>query len=337
MKPAMIANAPVSRQPAPWRRALKHAFRDAGQLLDYLGIDRHGLELDPASPFPVMVPRPYAERMQRGDPADPLLRQVLPLDAERQEAWGFTADPVGDRCSSRDNGILHKYSGRVLVVTHGACAIHCRYCFRREFPYSDNAAHRDGWHGALDYIAGESGCREVILSGGDPLMLDTSRLRAFTDGLRGIGHVRRLRLHTRMPVVLPQRVDGELTDWLAGLPWPLVVVLHANHPQEFDTGVDAALGRLRDTGALLLNQAVLLAGINDNADTLAGLAERGLAAGILPYYLHLLDRVRGSAHFETDDATAAALMEKLRRTLPGYLVPRLVREQAGAPYKLPVM
>lgn len=335
-RPAMITRRPPAPNAEDWRRQLKSAFADPRSLLDWLGIDAAAVDTDPDAAFATRIPRAFAARMRPGDPADPLLRQVLPLAAERLEQPGYSADPVGDGASRAARGVLHKYVGRVLVITTGACAVHCRYCFRREFPYAAEHAAGDRWHQALDYIRTHPDIEEVILSGGDPLMLPTERLEAFTDALAGIDHIHRIRIHTRLPVVLPDRVDADLMAWLAGLRRP-VVVIHANHPREFNAAVDAAVARMRGAGAMVLNQAVLLAGINDDADTLAGLMRRSFSAGALPYYLHLLDPVRGSGHFRVDDDHARRLVEHLRIHLSGYLVPRLVREQAGAPYKLPVL
>jgi EF-P beta-lysylation protein EpmB len=232
--------------------------------------------------------------------------------------------------------VIHKYDGRALLVATGSCAIHCRYCFRRHFPYGDETAAADHWREALDYLRADTSIHEVLLSGGDPLSLAPAKLAELTDALRALPHVRRLRLHTRLPVVLPERVDADLLAWLRGLPWPVAVVVHANHANEIDGAVADALARLRSTGATLLNQAVLLRGVNDDAAVLADLSERLFAAGVLPYYLHQLDRVAGTAHFEVDDARALALHAHLQATLPGYLVPRLVREEPGAPSKTPL-
>ncbi len=320
-----------------WQQQLREAWRDGHALLAHLGLDAEAVGLDPDSPFPLRVPRAFGDRIRPGDPSDPLLRQVLPTRRERTAVDGFTADPVGDSASRAGHGLLHKYTGRVLVITTGACAIHCRYCFRREFPYAEAQAVPSEWDALADYLRAHPDVTEVILSGGDPLMLATDRLRRLTDRLTGIGHLRRLRIHSRMPVTLPDRIDAELTDWLGELPWSCVVVVHANHANEFDASAAAALARLREAGAWVLNQAVLLADVNDDAAALAGLMEAGFDAGALPYYLHLLDRVAGSAHYEVDEASARATMDQLRRVLPGYLVPRLVRERAGAPYKLPVL
>jgi EF-P beta-lysylation protein EpmB len=249
---------------------------------------------------------------------------------------GFVLDAVGDQAARGASGVIHKYDGRALLVATGSCAIHCRYCFRRHFPYAEETAAAGQWREAIDYLRADTSIHEVLLSGGDPLSLATAKLAELTDALRALPHVRRLRLHTRLPIVLPERVDAELLDWLRALPWPVAVVVHANHANEIDAAVAAALARLRANGATVLNQAVLLRGVNDDAAVLADLSEALFAAGALPYYLHQLDRVAGTAHFEVDDAQALALHARLQATLPGYLVPRLVREEPGAPSKTPL-
>jgi len=318
-------------QPRRWQQLWRDAVRDPAELLAMLGLSGHaaGVSSGAATQFPLRVPRGFVARMRHGDPDDPLLRQVLPLDEELRPVPGFSLDAVGDASAKAGHGVLHKYEGRALLVTTGSCAVHCRYCFRRHFPYAEETAAAGGWAAALDAIRADATIEEVLLSGGDPLSLATPKLAELTDALRGIAHVTRLRIHTRLPIVLPERVDPELCDWLAALPWPVVVVVHANHANEFDADVDAAMRALRGTGALLLNQAVLLKGVNDSVEALSDLSERGLAAGVLPYYLHQLDRVSGAAHFEIDDARALALHAALVARQSGYLVPRLVREVAG--------
>lgn len=339
----MIPAATPSPQPAPaaaadWKRLWRESVRDPRELLALLGLEGRvpALSDAAAAQFPLRVPRGFVARMRHGDPADPLLRQVLPLDDEMRPVPGFVLDAVGDAAAKAGRGVIHKYRGRALLVATGSCAVHCRYCFRRHFPYEDETAAAGQWHEAVSAIAADPGIDEVILSGGDPLSLATPKLAELTDRLRAVPHVRRLRIHTRLPVVLPERVDDALVAWLGALPWPVTVVLHANHAREFDAAVDAAVARLRDTGATVLNQAVLLRGVNDSLEALADLSERGFAAGVLPYYLHQLDRVQGAAHFEVDDARALALLDALRAHLPGYLVPRLVREVAGDPGKRPL-
>ncbi len=324
--------------PGPdWRALWRAAVTDPAQLLALVGLahlaDR--LPADDAG-FSVRVPRGFVARMRQGDPRDPLLLQALPQLAERDVVPGFSTDAVGDMAARSAQGVLHKYDGRALLIASGSCAINCRYCFRRHFPYGEEMAAAGQWRKALEHVRQDTSIRELILSGGDPLSLATTKLEELTQGLAELPHVIRLRIHTRLPVVLPERIDDAFQRWLADLPLQKVVVLHANHANEFDASVDAACARLRDAGTTLLNQSVLLAGINDDADALANLSERLFAAGVLPYYLHQLDRVQGAAHFEVDDTRALALVEALRQRLPGFLVPRLVREVGGEASKRPL-
>ncbi|MGV8941534.1 MAG: EF-P beta-lysylation protein EpmB [Lysobacter sp.] len=338
----MIPAAPSAIQtrlmPLRWQQLWRDAVRDPRELLDLLGLDPGALNISDAaaSQFALRVPRGFVARMRHGDPHDPLLRQVLPLDAEMQPMQGFELDAVGDGAAKAGNGVIRKYRGRALLVSTGSCAINCRYCFRRHFPYAQETAAAGGWSEAVELILADSSIDEVILSGGDPWSLATSKLIELTDALASVPHLKRLRIHTRLPVVLPARVDDALVDWLAALPWPVAIVLHANHANEFDADVDFAVARLRSTGASVLNQAVLLRGVNDSVDALAALSERGFAAGVLPYYLHQLDRVQGAAHFEISDERALQLHSDLAARLSGYLVPRLVREVAGDSGKRPV-
>lgn len=325
-------------QPARWQQLWRDAVRDPHELLELLGLQALSANLsnDAAAQFPLRVPHGFLARMRPGDPDDPLLRQVLPVDEEMRVVAGFGLDAVGDGAAKTATGVIQKYRGRALLVATGSCAVHCRYCFRRHFPYADETAARDGWREAVEAIRADPGVDEVLLSGGDPLSLATPKLVELTDALAGIPHLKRLRIHSRLPVVLPERVDGPLQAWLAALPWPVAFVIHANHANEFDASVDTALARLRDSGAQLLNQAVLLRGVNDNVDALAALSERSFAAGVLPYYLHQLDRVAGVAHFEVSDDRARELHAALAARLSGYLVPRLVREVPGDSGKRPL-
>ena len=342
----MIPASPSPAQPVDpalpagqrWQRLWRDAIRDPRELLDLLGLDPLALGVDAAAAdqFPLRVPRGFVARMRPGDPQDPLLRQVLPLGEEMRPMPGFSLDAVGDGAAKAADGVIRKYQGRALLVTTGSCAINCRYCFRRHFPYAQETAAAGQWRQAVELIAGDASIDEVILSGGDPLSLATAKLAELTHALAQVPHVRRLRIHTRLPVVLPERVDDELVSWLRALPWPVTVVLHANHAHEFDCSVDAACRRLRDAGVALLNQAVLLRGVNDSVEALADLSERGFQAGVLPYYLHQLDRVQGAAHFEVSDERARALHATLASRLSGYLVPKLVREVSGDPGKRPL-
>ena len=321
-----------------WQSEMAEAVRDPAELLDLLELDRRWLEpaRRAATAFPLRVPRGFLARMRKGDPHDPLLRQVLPLGEELLEVPGYSRDPVGDMPSIAAKGLLHKYRGRVLLIATGACGVHCRYCFRRHFPYADETARADDWREALDYLRSDTSINEVILSGGDPLTLSDERLAAFARALEGIPHMKRLRLHTRQPVVLPSRVDDALLAWLSACTLQKVVVLHMNHGREMDPALKRACARLKGAGALLLNQSVLLRGVNDSAEALAGLSEALADAGVLPYYLSLLDPVAGAAHFDVPEPQALEIMAELRARLPGYLVPKLVREVPGAPAKMPV-
>ena len=333
------APAPTPPNPAPrWQRLWREAVRDPRELLELLGLvaAAAGISDAAAAQFPLRVPRGFVARMRPGDLADPLLRQVLPVDAEQRIVPGFSLDAVGDGAARKAHGVIQKYRGRALLVATGSCAVNCRYCFRRHFPYADETAARDGWSDAVAAIAADPSIDEVILSGGDPLSLATPKLAELTVQLAAIPHLKRLRIHSRLPVVLPERVDAALLQWLSGLPWPVAFVIHANHANEFDASVDAALAALRGAGVQLLNQAVLLRGVNDSVDALAALSERCFAAGVLPYYLHQLDRVEGVAHFEVPDDEARTLHATLTARLSGYLVPKLVREVQGDTGKRPL-
>ncbi len=339
----MIPAASPSPYPAPsvgsdWKRLWRDAVRDPSELLQLLGLENRvpALSETAAAQFPLRVPRGFIARMRPGDPHDPLLRQVLPLDDELQPMPGFGVDAVGDAAAKAGRGLIHKYRSRALLIATGSCAVNCRYCFRRHFPYAEETAAAEQWRDAVAAIAADASIEEVILSGGDPLSLATPKLTELTAQLAGIPHLRRLRIHTRLPVVLPERVDAELLTWLRALPWPVAVVIHANHANEFDGSVDAAMARLRTVGATVLNQAVLLRGVNDSLDALAALSERCFAAGVLPYYLHQLDRVQGAAHFEVSDEDARTVHAGLTAQLSGYLVPKLVREVAGDTSKRPL-
>ena len=315
------------------------AVSDPAELLQLLELDEAPLAAARAAgrEFPLRVPRGFVARMRKHDPADPLLRQVLPLGAELALQPGFGDDAVGDLASRTAPGVLHKYHGRALLITTGACAVHCRYCFRRHFPYADDHARSHDWREALAYLRADLTINEVILSGGDPLSLSDRILADLVARLQEIPQLRTLRIHTRQPIVLPSRVDVELLTWLGDCRLRKVLVVHANHAREFDAEVSEALAKLHGAGASLFNQSVLLKGVNDSVDALVALSQALFAAGVTPYYLNLLDRVRGAAHFEVPEAQARDIMRGLRSRLPGYLVPRLVREVAGAPGKIPLM
>ena len=334
----MITQIEQRPQPARWQMELRQAISSLEELCRSLALapERIAGASIACREFPLRVPRGFVARMRRGDPDDPLLRQVLPLLDEQRIMPGFMQDPVADRAAETRPGVLHKYQGRVLLVTTGACAIHCRYCFRRHFPYARSNPARHHWQAALDYIRADPSIHEVILSGGDPLSLSDQRLSDLAQSIAAIPHVRRLRVHTRLPIIVPERVEDPLIEWLCGTRLIPILVVHANHANEIDQTVVAALHNLRMAGVTLLNQSVLLRGVNDSVQALADLSEALFGSGVLPYYLHLLDRVQGAAHFEVTSTTAMQLMEELRKSLPGYLLPRLVQEQAGLPYKLPI-
>lgn len=273
--------------------------------------------------------------MHKGDLNDPLLRQVLPTHNELLTAAGFISDPVGDRQAELSPGLLHKYHGRVLLITTGACAVHCRYCFRRHYPYAGSTATASQWQGILDYLHANPSIEEVILSGGDPLMISDKKLGEWLQQLQQLPQLKRLRLHTRLPVVLPQRITRELTGLFQTCRLNTVMVIHANHPTELSPSVAEALHKVAAAGVNLLNQSVLLKGVNDQCDTLVALSERLFEIGVMPYYLHLLDRVAGAAHFDLKESAIQNLQQQLVAKLPGYLMPRMVREIADEPSKTP--
>ena len=328
-----------------WQQELARAVRDPLELLALLDLTPQQIGPDEtaasllaaAEGFALRVPHGYVGRMRRGDPRDPLLRQVLPVGSERLPVAGYVADPLGEQAVRATVGLLHKYHGRALLITTGACAVHCRYCFRRHYDYAadlDDGTAR--WSAALEHVAADASIAEVILSGGDPLSLGNARLAQLLLRLQEIPHVRRIRIHTRTPIVLPERVDAGLLAALQPVSARLAVVVHANHPAELDEATRGALRQLGTRCAALLNQSVLLAGINDDAAVLAALSTGLFEAGVLPYYLHQLDNVAGAAHFAVSDARALDLHSALAALLPGYLLPRLVRELAGATGKTPL-
>lgn len=330
----MIQAHSVARQTPivrPWQHVLREAFTRPAELLDYLEIpsDLPVLDFERLRHFPLRVPRGFADRMRKADPHDPLFLQVWPSTAEALPAPGFVRDAVGDLDADLGDGVIHKYHGRALLITTGACAVHCRYCFRRHFPYSDSLAARNHWQPALERLAADSSIDEAILSGGDPLSLSDERLAELFEGLARIPHLRRLRIHSRQPIVLPERVDTGLLKILAAVPMDKVMVLHANHANELDASVGRACADLRGAGMTLLNQSVLLRGVNDAVDALRALHARLFSFGVLPYYLHVMDRVEGAAHFDVPEDRARELMRELSACSPGYLVPRLAREVPG--------
>jgi len=333
----IIPRIPATGQSA-WQTSLSQAIRDPEILLQQLKLSPALLPAArrAAEQFPLRVPQSFVQRMQPGNPTDPLLLQVLPLHLELLPQPGFAEDPVGDHAAEQQAGVLQKYQGRALLITTGACAIHCRYCFRRHYPYADSNAARDGWDDTLNLLRQRTDLQEIILSGGDPLTLTEARLQPLAEQLNQLPHIRYVRIHSRLPVVLPERVNAPLLAWLTSLKAKVVMVIHANHAQELSPEVAQACRQLKEAGIELLNQSVLLKGINDSCEALRDLSQGLFELGVLPYYLHQLDKVAGAAHFEVDDAHALRLMEQLRQQLPGYLVPRLVREIPGQPYKTPL-
>jgi len=321
-----------------WQQALANTIRDPRQLFELLQLDPSALPaaLAASKDFPLRVPHSFVERMKKGDASDPLLLQVLPRGQELDYQPGFSKDPLEEGNSNPQPGLIHKYQGRVLLVVSGACAINCRYCFRRHFPYQDNNPSRKAWINTLRYIADDPSIHEVILSGGDPLAASDTLLAELTERIADIPHVQRLRIHSRLPIVIPQRINDSCIQWMTKSRLQTIMVIHSNHANELSPEVGERLLTLRQSGVHLLNQTVLLKGINDNSDTLCKLSESLFRYAVLPYYLHLLDRVQGAAHFLTSDKQAGKLVGEMTQRLPGYLVPKLVRELPEKPAKMPV-
>jgi EF-P beta-lysylation protein EpmB len=320
-----------------WQHQLRNVICSRDELLRMLGLsaDDVGHADGADESFALKVPRSFVQRMQYGNPRDPLLLQVLSNGREMLDTPGFSADPVGETGAANPHrGIMHKYRGRVLLIVSSGCAVNCRYCFRRHFPYGENQNSRQQWRDALQLIRDDDSIEEVILSGGDPLVATDEQLQDLVAQIAVIDHVRRLRIHTRLPVVIPARVTDTLLDAITHANLQTVVVIHCNHAFEIDGSVAAALARLRHRDITLLNQSVLLAGINDNLEAQHALCQRLFTAGVLPYYLHVLDKVRGAAHFDVPDSRARLLLAELTALLPGYMVPKLVREIAGADSKV---
>ncbi len=321
---------------AAWQQSLTNLITDPKELIALLGLDASYAPkaLEAAKLFPLRVTRSYVDRMQKKNPNDPLLKQVLPLDIECKTHPDFKRDPLQEQLVNPIPGLLHKYHGRVLMTLTSVCAIHCRYCFRRHFPYAENNPGKAGWEAILNYIKQDSHITEVILSGGDPLAVSDKLLMQFTEKLLSISHVKRLRFHSRIPIVLPERITREFLAWIETLPLQKVIVVHANHAQEINDEVKQMLVKLNNADITLLNQAVLLKGINDQVQTLIELSETLFASKVMPYYLHVLDKVEGAAHFDLSLEKAKQLHDALRQQLPGYLIPKLTQEQAGSPYKI---
>lgn len=322
-----------------WKKELASAIKDPAELFDYLELPQQYLTeaIQVSHLFPLRVTRGFMARMQKGDINDPLLLQVLPLQLETLDRPGFVTDPVGDTAAASVPGVIHKYRGRVLLITTGACGIHCRYCFRRHFPYAEHSPNSQNWRSALHYIAQDSSITEVILSGGDPLSLSDDKLSQLLFALADIAHLKTVRIHSRMPIVLPRRIVPSLLSALTSTALKVVFVVHTNHANEIDQEVAASLAALHCAGIVLFNQTVLLKNINDNARDLALLSEKLFQAKVIPYYLHQLDPVAGAAHFFVDHGRIKTIYTELQQQLPGYLVPKLVKEIPGATHKIAVL
>ncbi|MCZ4059478.1 EF-P beta-lysylation protein EpmB [Pantoea sp. LMR881] len=321
-----------------WLQQLADVVTEPDELLRILALEQHA-ELaqgaDARRLFALRVPRAFIARMKKGDAQDPLLLQVLTRRQEFIDAPGYSTDPL-DEQSSVVPGLLHKYKNRALLLVKGGCAVNCRYCFRRHFPYQDNQGNKRNWQAALDYIAAHPELDEIIFSGGDPLMAKDHELAWLIAALENIPHLKRLRIHSRLPVVIPARITDKLCDLLSETRLQVLLVTHINHAQEIDDDLHDAMRKLKRMGVMLLNQSVLLRGVNDNAQTLATLSNALFDAGILPYYLHVLDKVQGAAHFFVSDEEARALVRDLLPRVSGYLVPKLAREIGGEPSKTPL-
>jgi len=318
-----------------WQQQLAEAFNSIDDLCRYLNLSPDDLPILAAAAenFPLRVPLSFAACIEKGNMHDPLLRQILPVKEELIAYPGFSNDPVGDLAAATQVGVLHKYHGRVLFINTGSCAINCRYCFRRNFPYADLQLSKQQEDAAIESIQNDTSISEVILSGGDPLLLSDSRLARLIRQLDGIEHLKRIRIHSRLPIVLPARITDEFIDTLTQSPKQIIIVVHCNHANEINDRVIAACNSLKNNGITLLNQSVLLKGVNDKAEVLCELSEQLFSHGIIPYYLHLLDKATGTGHFEVSETEALALVRQIQGALPGYLVPKLVKEQAGADSK----
>lgn len=358
--------APHADTTNDWQRQLAYAINDLPTLLSFLNLDIQDLvsfyqkEVESlaaqdetlfvtpeetvdiggflaaahSKQFPIRVPHSFAQRIAPSTPGDPLLRQVLPTPMELKAAPGFVTDPLAEKNSIAGQGLLQKYQGRILVVAHGSCAVHCRYCFRRHFPYDTQQLPPQQWQALAAYLAQDKTLDEVILSGGDPLTLKNRQLAQLNTVLTANPHIKRLRIHTRFPIMIPDRIDDGFLAWVNSLPIPLTLVFHINHANEIDADTGIAIARLRqETRSILLNQSVLLRNVNDTLSAQQNLQEKLITYGVLPYYLHLLDPIQGAHHFNVPKEEALTLIQAMQHRLPGYMVPKLVREEAGAASK----
>ena len=331
----MITLSEPNGQLNSWQKDYASAITSLSELVEILDLPQETIAkgLKAEDQFKLKVPRTYLDCIEKGNLNDPLLRQILPVDEENQVIPGYRDDPVGDLPASPLPGLIHKYQRRVLLVTTPACAIHCRYCFRRHYPYQEGSANGFEFKRALDYIKTDSTINEVILSGGDPLSLSDAQLDRLLSDIEAINHVDTVRLHTRLAITLPSRLTTALKSLLTKRRFRSVIVVHCNHPNELSLEARSRLSHFANGSIMLLNQSVLLAGVNDDAGILAKLSEHLFESGVLPYYLHMLDPVQGAAHFEVSRNNAIIIMKKLQKILPGYLLPRLVEEIPGKPSK----
>ena len=332
---AKNANADTCTETQIWQRALANVVKTPQELYTLLELstDQLPAALAASQDFALRVPRAFVQRMQKNNWDDPLLKQVLPLGRELEFEPGFSSDPLAEADHNPTPGLIHKYQGRVLLIVSGGCAINCRYCFRRHFAYQDNNPSRQQWQKTLDYVRQDDSIHEVILSGGDPLVASDALLSELVQHIAAIDHVKTLRIHTRLPIVIPQRITQQCIEWMQQPRLQTVMVVHCNHANEIDAEVEQALAKLKSAGITLLNQSVLLHGVNNTSSALSQLSQRLFSCGVLPYYLHLLDPVTGAAHFHVEEQHGQTLIQSLQANLPGYLVPKFVKEEPGEPSK----
>lgn len=322
-----------------WQSQLSDLITDPLELLETLKLSPDQLlsgAILASEQFKLRVPRAFVGKMKVGDPLDPLLLQVLPHHLELEEHAGYVTDPLDEEAANHLPGVLHKYQSRFLLTLTGACAVHCRYCFRRHFPYQENLPKNDDWLNIKEYLNQQKKINEVILSGGDPLTLSNRKLALWIERLESIEHIKILRIHSRVPVVIPNRIDDELVSLLKNSRLRIILVIHSNHAAELDDFTCLKLSQLVEQNILVFNQAVLLKNVNDSAETLINLSHRLFEARILPYYLHVLDKVKGAHHFDLNSEKIDEIYQDVLAGLPGYLVPKLVREIAGEKNKTPL-
>lgn len=335
----IIHGIELTLQMPEWQNELANSIKDPLELVRRLELSEDLLPsiIEGHKRFPLRVTESYLQRMKKGDPDDPLLIQILPTGIEASPFKGYTTDPVSDKQAEKVPGLLQKYNGRVLLTLTGACGVHCRYCFRRHFDYNASNPSKQHWSKVIDFIKSDKNIFEVILSGGDPLSLNDQRLKKLVSQIDDIEHIKFIRIHTRQIIVLPSRVNDQLIEWLSKIRSNPVVVTHINHPNEINEEVSTALAKLKFIGIELFNQSVLLKKVNDDAEILARLSIKLFENGIKPYYLHMLDKTQGTAHFDMDENHAKTILANVRKQIPGYLVPTLVREIASEPYKTPLI